>query len=172
MGYNLLCKGKKESCSFTIRDPRDYGSMAIKGGQFKIYFVFVFNYSGLDVVTVDAMIGPYSKAGFFLLSPVWTKGDSNLMFWSACQDSLTLLYKTVMTLSLLALEPVYVKLRALASCRGSQKTRAESGLKRKKRKIPGSHSLSHKLFHNVKPSLILSALSSLQTEDINAVTMR
>lgn len=40
----------------------------------------------------------------------------------------------------------------------------------RERERPGSHSPSHKLFHNVKPSLILATLPLFQTEQISAVT--
>lgn len=38
------------------------------------------------------------------------------------------------------------------------------------KKKPGSHSPSHKLFHNVKPSLILSTVPTIQTKEISAFT--
>ena len=100
-------------------------------------------------------------------------------FWTAdvlvcpSQHSLSPPYDVSVTSAHLASVPVCTEITVLAGCWRGEKGRNVGFRPRergKKKKNPGSRSPSHKLFHNVKPSLILSAVPSVQTKEISAFT--
>lgn len=106
----------------------------------------------------------------FLLARFWTAD----VLVCQSQHSLSPPYDVLVTSAHLASVPVCAEIAVLAGCWRGEKGRnvkasdPQSDLQRKKK--PGSHSPSHKLFHNVKPSLILSTVPTIQTKEISAFT--